>query len=336
MRNSKATRVFMVLSMFIIFSCEKEEQPIEKQTKTGDQLTASVFIDTDYKYQVFYDLESNTEVSQNLTSAWDLGFECGEDGYHVKLNTSRGMQAWASEETIFSAIESNSGAKWAWDNPNGSIDSTAIGEWGEKNGNDIVSNNHVFVLDLGYDSEGDSQGYKKMQILGLEDNEYRVKIADLSGENEFTKVVQKDNDYNFVFLSIGNQGEVVNIEPPKDDWDLVFTKYTHIFYSNNVPIPYGVTGILINSNATTVHKDTVFGFEDANLETAKDLEYIPDHNTIGYDWKTYDYGAGGYIMHPEKNYLIKNRSGNYFKFHVIDFYNESGQKGNIKFEFQRL
>ena len=58
MRNSKATRVFMVLSMFIIFSCEKEEQPIEKQTKTGDQLTASVFIDTDYKYQVFYDLES--------------------------------------------------------------------------------------------------------------------------------------------------------------------------------------------------------------------------------------------------------------------------------------
>ena len=41
-----------------------------------------------------------------------------------------------------------------------------------------------------------------MQIIGLEGNEYTIKIANLSGENEFLKVIKKDDDYNFVFLSI--------------------------------------------------------------------------------------------------------------------------------------
>jgi len=336
MMNPKINSIFLILLTFIFVSCEKEEQPIAKKIKPGNQLTSAVFLDPDYKYQVFYDLETNTEVARNLTTAWDLGFECGNDGYHVKLNTSRGMQVWSSGSTLFSAVENTTGAKWNWDNPNGSIDSTAIGSWGAKNGNDVISSKQVFVLDLGYDSEGKSKGFRKMQIIGLEANEYSVKIADLSGENEFLKVIKKDNDYNFVFLSIDGNGKIMTIEPPKNDWDLVFTKYTHIFSSNNELIPYGVTGVLINSSATSVHQDTFFGFDDTDLEIAKEVEYIPDHHTIGYDWKTYDYSSGGYIINTEKNYLIKNRVGNFYKFHIIDFYNENGQKGNIVFEFQRL
>ncbi len=320
-----------------LISCEKEEQPVEKKYVPGDQTIASVYLQSGYKYQVFYDLESNAEITQNLKTSWDLGFECGPGGYHVKLNSSKKMKVWSSGETNFSALESNSGAKWSWDNPNGSMDSTAIGEWAERNGGDFVSNNEVLVLDLGLDLEGDPIGYKKIQILGLENNQYTVKVADLSGENEFIKTIPKDDDYNFMFLSIGNQGEIVTVEPPKDDWDLVFTRYTHTFYDeNNNPLPYVVTGILINSYSTSVHQDTIFGFNNVNLEIVEDFEYLYNHNTIGYDWKTYDYDARGYIMHPEKNYLIKNRVGNYFKFHVIDFYNESAQPGNIKFEFQKL
>ncbi|MBI35493.1 MAG: hypothetical protein CMP67_09045 [Flavobacteriales bacterium] len=328
--------ITLLFISFFIFSCEKEEQPIERQKKTGEQITASVFLDSDYKYQIFYDLESNKEVAKNITTEWDIGFECGDEGYHIKLNASKGMQVWCSGETSFSAVESYSGAEWTWDNPNGSIDSTAIGEWGQKNGEDIISNNQVFVLDMGYNSEGYSQGYKKMKILGLSDNRYQVKIADLSGENEFTKFISKDNDYNFVFLSFENQGAIVSIEPPKDDWDLVFTKYTHTFQSEGVPIPYGVTGILLNPSRISVHRDTIFGFENINRDAAQTLEYSFNHNVIGYDWKTYDYESGSYIIHPEKNFVIKDKSGFYYKFHVIDFYNDSGQKGNIKFEFMLL
>ena len=342
MKINKITRLYLLLFTLFIYSCEKEEQPIdiveeesiEKEDVSSGKITASVFIEPDYKYQVFYDLETNVQISKKLTTSWDLAFECGEDGYHTKLNSSRVMKVWSTGKTNFSEVQSTANAEWEWDDPNGSLDLTGIGEWGVKNGNDIVSNNHVFVLDLGKDSEGDSQGYKKMQILGLEDDAYRVKIADLSGENEFTKVIQKDNDYNFVFLSIGDQGEMVSIEPPKDDWDLVFTKYTHTFY--NPTIAYGVSGVLINSNATSIHQDTIYGFENIDFEIAKGLNYITDHNTIGYDWKSYNHDSRAYTMDPDNNYIIKNRSGNYYKFHLIDFYNETGQKGNIKFEFQKL
>ncbi len=337
MKNRKTISVFIGVFALGLISCEKEEQPIEKKYVPGDQTTASVYLESGYKYQIFYDLESNAEVAQNLKTSWDLGFECGSDGYHIKLNSSKKMKVWASGDTNFSAVQSRSGAKWIWDNPNGSMDSTAIGEWGERNGNDIVSKSQVFILDLGLDLEEDVIGFKKMQILGLENNQYTIKIADLSGENQFIKIIPKDNEYNFMFLSLGDKGEIVTIEPPKDDWDLVFTRYTNTFYDDaNNPLAYVVTGILINSNATSVHKDTVIGFEDINLEIAKGFEYEYDRNSIGYDWKTYNHDEGGYIMHPEKNYLIKNRTGNYYKFHVIDFYNEIGQTGNIKFEFQKL
>ncbi len=332
----KIKSLSLVFIVLFFVSCEKEEQAIEKKIKPGDELISSVFLGSDYKYQIFYDLENKTEVARNLTTDWDLGFECGNEGYHVKLNSSRGLKVWATGTTLFSAVETTAGAKWSWDNPNGFLDSTAIGKWGEKNGNDIISNKQVFVLDLGYDSEGDSKGYKKMQIIGLVNNEYTVKIADLSGANEISKVIKKDNDYNFIFFSIDGIGKLVTIEPPKEDWDLVFTKYTHTFYVDNLAQSYVVTGVLINSYFTSVHYDSFFGFENTDLEIAQGLDYTTAQNTIGYDWKTYDYDAGGYIMHPEKNYIIKNSVGNHYKFHIVDFYSESGQKGNIVFECERL
>ena len=38
----------------------------------------------------------------------------------------------------------------------------------------------------------------------------------------------------------------------------------------------------------------------------------------------------------EKNFIIKNSIGLYFKLHFIDFYNDSGEKGYPKFALQQL
>ena len=341
MKLKRITSFWISLLVLVFSSCEKEEQPIkieeesvEQENIPGDKITASVSIENNYKYQVFYDLETNTEVAQNLTTAWDLAFECGENGYRVKLNYSKGMQVWATNQTSFSNVSSiPNDAEWTWDNPNGSLDSTAIEEWGIKNGNNIDSKNEIYVLHLGYDSNGDELKYKKMQMLGLKGDEYSVKIADLSGNNEFVLYFKKDNDYNFMFLSIPNR-ELVSIEPPKSDWDLVFTKYTQTFFMPD-PFAYGVTGVLISSNSTAVYKDTIHGFENIDLEIAKELNYSTDVNTIGYNWKDYSHDSGGYTI-LDNSYVIKNRSGNYYKFNLIDFYSSDGQKGDMKFQFQRL
>ena len=81
-------------------------------------------------------------------------------------------------------------------------------------------------------------------------------------------------------------------------------------------------------------KIAIIGLGYVGLPLAKSFSKY--YNVIGYDWKTYDYESGSYIIHPEKNFVIKDKSGFYYKFHVIDFYNDSGQKGNIKFEFMLL
>jgi hypothetical protein len=335
MKSTKSNILYLPLLLVFLYSCEKEEQPFENEHIPGDETTTSVFIDPDYKYQVFYDFETNTEVERNLSTAWDLAFECDDDGYHIKLNSSRGMKVWASGKVNFSDVQSSSGATWKWDNPNGSIDSTGIGEWRKKNENVNESKNEIYVLDLGYDTEGNMLGIKKLKILGLENDEYQIKVADLSGENEFHSFIRKDDAYNFVFLSIINS-EIVTIEPPKEDWDLAFTKYTHTFYVESTAIPYGVTGVLINSYATSAHQDVFHGFEGTDLEIAKELNYLSDQNTIGYDWKNYDHDAGVYSIDYDRNYIIKNRKGLYYKMRFIDFFNDIGEKGNMKFEFQRL
>ena len=56
---------------------------------------------------------------------------------------------------------------------------------------------------------------------------------------------------------------------------------------------------------------------------------------IGFDWKYYDFNLG-YIIYPDRYYLLKDEDGFYFKIRFIDFYDPSGNKGTATFEYQRL
>ena len=74
---------------FFIFtiSCDKEELPILPH-QTGDVLVQQIEMLQDYRYQVFYNLENNEIISENLKTDWDLGFENTQNGFHIVLNYS--------------------------------------------------------------------------------------------------------------------------------------------------------------------------------------------------------------------------------------------------------
>jgi hypothetical protein len=324
-----------ILTTAIFTSCEPEETPVQKRTTSGLQV-GTVDLTTEYSDQVYYDLETNSEVKRSPKTIWNLGFECSPEGYHIILNSSKAMQAWATGEINFENVTSYTGVDWTWDKPGGSMDSTAIGEWGVKSGESVISNNEVYVIDLGYDVHGNHDGYWKIQILGLTSSGYEIKAASIGGQNEFTKVIPKDGNYSFVHLYFHGTHEVKKVEPKSSEWDLVFTQYTHIFYDEPEPMHYLVTGVLLNPKNVEVTLNTIIDFEDLDLEIAQGFEYTSDADGIGYDWKTYDFDAGGFVLHPEKTYVVKNRSGLYFKIRFVDFYNELGAKGNPKFEFQQL
>ena len=41
---------------------------------------------------------------------------------------------------------------------------------------------------------------------------------------------------------------------------------------------------------------------------------------IGYDWKTYDFNSGNYVVDQNSNYIIKTNVGFYYKLHFLNLY----------------
>ena len=86
MKNS-----FIILLVILSFiSCEKGEIAIEPH-EPGDAIVNSVEMYSDYRNQIYFDLETNEVVGFNEKIEWDLAFECGANGNHIFINTAKSM-----------------------------------------------------------------------------------------------------------------------------------------------------------------------------------------------------------------------------------------------------
>jgi hypothetical protein len=137
-------------------------------------------------------------------------------------------------------------------------------------------------------------------------------------------------------LSLNGTGSIVSIEPPKEEWDLIFTQFTNIFYDEDPPLPYLVTGCIINRNVVEVCQVYDKDFEAITIEDIDKCPFSKNINTIGYDWKIYDFDTGQYKVYSNQNYIIKSTEDKYYKLHFIDYYDQQGNKGTPTFEFQEL
>ena len=315
--------ILTLVSLFFV-ACEKEEIPIEAHD-TGDVITTSVFMQSDYRNQLYFDLETNKMVKQNHKTDWDLGFETSVTGNKIVLNTSKLMYAANTQQNNFASVVDTVGLNFMWDAASGNLDSTAIGNW---------TTNNIYVIDRGFDQLGTHQGFSKIEFLSVNSTEYAVHFANLDGTNDVTMNITKDANYNLSFLSLN--GNLANIEPPNENWDLAFTQYTYIFYDETPITPYLVTGCLSNRNKVEVAKVFDKDFADITLSDINNYTFSTDIDVIGYSWKEYDFNTSSYIIYYSKNYIIKSTEGKYYKIHFIDFYDTFGIKGTPTFEFQEL
>lgn len=324
---------YLVL-LFAFTSCFEEDEMVPPH-ETGDLTTGEVELTETYKYQVFYDLETNSAVKQNLISEWDLGFETSDSGWHIILNTSKMMLAGNTGKTDFTVVKNNNGAVMNFDPSHGNLDSTAIRNWYSLSGGKPVSREYVYVIDRGTDESFNSLGEKKVTFNLQDENNYVVRFANLNGSNEKTVLIPKDTLVNFVCFSFDNG--IVNIEPAKNTWDLQFGKYSTLLFTDvGDPYPYLVTGVLLNTYKTVAVLDTTHQFEEVSFEIAEVQKFVSQKDIIGYEWKEYDFDNGMYTVLPEKIYVLKNRTGYYYKFRFIDYYNSTGEQGYPTFEFLRL
>lgn len=318
---------FIVLIAFLLvfcFSCEKEEIPVPKHT-SGSVLTEQIELGSDYRTQLYFDLESNQLVKSNLKTEWDIGFESTVEGYHIKLNSAKGMALSKTNYQNFSDVLDTLNTIWRWDASSGNMDSTALGDW--------RIDTTVYIINLGYDIAGNPLGFKKLKILSVNEHEYHIEYGNLADAESSEFTITKKTEVNFNAFSFIT-GQQFDIEPDKITWDLHFTQYTHLFY--NPDHAYIVLGVLGNPYNTLSKEITSVGFDEIDITTATSLILGNNVDEIGYDWKFFDFDTGIYAVDFERVFIIQTQEGYFYKLRFIDFYNTSGDKGAPKFEFQQL
>lgn len=319
-------RVLSLMALTACLSgCLKDELPVPA-SDLGPVTLGQACIGTDYSGQIWYDIGTNTIVGSNSKMDWDLAFECGTDGWHVRLNGARFMRAVEKPgDDITQPVDTSGfGPFWRIDHNSGSLDSTAIRDW--------RTEQPVYTLDLGYNTLGLRMGVRQLRVLSADANGYTFEIAAMNGTNVQTYSVAKDPQRSWTHFRISG-GQTVTIAPPQGSYDLVITQYTYQFYDPYTA--YLVTGAVNGYSGCRVSRLTA-DFAAVTLADTLAHPFTRDEDGVGYEWKEYDFDASLYTVFPDHVFIVQDAEGVYFKLHFTDFYDENGQRGCPKFEVVAL
>ena len=319
--------IIHILFAFSAISCIKEELPVPAHI-SGELQLGQVEMGANYHNQVFFSLTNEQISSQNEETNWDIAFGCHEQSNFLFLNSSLVSSAHNTMTTTFETVTSLSGNEiWKYDAPNGNTDSLALSKF---------DSGFVYIINRGQSVQqgGIQLGYKKIKVE-LVDNKYHIRHAELDGTLDTTLIIEKDTLKNVIAFSF-NTNQTVNIFPNKSDYDLIFTAYTHVFWDFSPPLPYRVSGVLLNKNETSVFVDTLHDFYDIDHNTFQQSNFSYNLDEIGYDWKTYDFNSSTFTVRDNINYIIRSQTGQYYKLRFLDFYSDQGEKGTPIFEYQKL
>tara|TARA_Y100000994_G_scaffold249428_1_gene261042 strand:+ start:14706 stop:15695 length:990 start_codon:yes stop_codon:yes gene_type:complete len=324
--------IFYYFLILIIVSCEPKEYPINIQ---GLVNYVQVNLGSDYCNQIYYDIDDNIVISENLITEWDIAFY--NEINAIKINSAKymrliGFESILNFENIDNIIENND---WLYDDPSGDIQLLAF------NNNSETLSKNFFLVDLGYDCYTNHLGYSIIQIIDFDEDAYIIQIIDLDQNNNLIYndiiEIEKNNKSYLRYFSLINKNFMNN---ELSTWDLMFTRYTEFNVIppggiNLNPLPtYRVVGVLQNYSIS-VAVDTLNDFSDINITNINNYNFSENSNTIGYDWKFYNSDLGIYSINSPV-YLIKSQNNNYYKLLFLDFYSESGEKGSPTFQIEKL
>jgi hypothetical protein len=281
------------------------------------QTPQTISIGTGYTDHVWYSLEDG-EVARSSKSAWDLAFEISGFTASILVNHVNANALWvyphgdtADWATLDTAgIESwpqvyNTDTSWAWGafNVNKNLGNSMDLGWGQYNmiTHQVVGDS-LFVIRNG-------NTFKKLWIVALAGGTYSFRMANLDGSNEIERTLAKPAfaGRNFGYYSIVDD-QNKNLEPNQQEWDLLFTQY-----AANIPFfgAYPSTGVLQNAG---VHAVKAYPVEDTETyEEHQTKEFSSAINTIGYQWKNYDFASASWMIADSTVYFVRAKNGALWK-----------------------
>lgn len=303
----------------------------------GQAVTDQVSLQSGYTNQVFYSLE-NGEVSNITNDDWDLAFDLGGFGIGVRVNTQLGINvytiendtaSWLTADTAGIATATpllNSDEDWTVGALNQDVDPSNPSDVGWGIYNTIthhIIGNKIFALQYADGS------VKKLWIKSVIGGDYIFRMANLDNSDDVTQTVVKANytGKNLVYYSAATN-TVIDREPLSADWDFVFTKYTTELSPGS---PYNVTGVLTNKFTETYEAT---GDEASNLAFNSAYPFSSEINVIGYDWKSFSFGIGAFVLADSTAFFIKTEGGDYWKLIMTEF--EGTSTGNVAFTKEKI
>jgi hypothetical protein len=320
--------------LIIMNSCKKSSDTgVALEIKTG-----TISLGAGYANEIYLSLSDGlaTTVPRNN---WDIAFSVPKREAAILANTTSGVvlkaypvpgSDWATpvDTTGFKSWTTlyNSDTTWS----EGAFNMNATGNlnlnygWGEY---DINTHNLTGVCLYIIKTRGAS--YKKIWIdnkLSTQ-QKYTFRYADLDGSNP--QIINLDlagSNKNFMYYSLDTKEEV-DREPDKDKWDILFTKY-HTLIDG---LDYVPTGVLQNIGVTAqISKDT-----DPESKVFPSTGFLKEINTIGYDWKDYDFEANKYTIKEDSCvFFVKDLSEAVYRIKFNTF--EGSTTGNISFDVSIL
>jgi hypothetical protein len=330
-KSGKLKYSIIFLPLLMLQGCFPQDDPVVPLDIDIVEIPYSM-----YDTQAWFSLRDMSVASHNSYLDWDLGFESSGTGHHIILNTSRFMHAGNTGSADFNGITTNTCDTMIYDDSNGDMNKTAIGQWADFSDplNPVYTKN-VYIIDLGADNNGILFGSKKITFDSFVNNTYSIHFSNLDGSDEHTFDVVTDPDRSFTFFSFKDGGSLVPAQPADSNWDICFTQYsTILFDDNNVATPYLVRGVLSNMKGITAARDTINSFYDITAEDIAGYTFSSAQDAIGYEWK--DYKDDSYKINPDIFYIIRDQQGAYYKLKFTGYYNSTGERGYPSFQCIKL
>ncbi len=327
-------KVLIYITLTYLISCETEI-PMSPNENSKEVFFQQIDIGSDYCYQKYYNFENNSISGENMINDWDIAFSNSEQESNILLNSSKMMKITTiNPQSGFKNIEeiiNSDTTEWHYDSPS---------DFNESAFSHFSLNEGYYLVDLGYNCTDEALGFTILQIVEVNPLLYKIKIIRILEGNSLQYSeeieIEKNNKKPFLFYSIENDS-FIEIRP--NEWDLLFSKYTafDVPHPNNTGLildVYLVTGILQNTHIE-VAIDSINLFENISQENIPNYIFESNINTIGYNWKIFDFFTNLYSIDGSKIYIIKNQE-NYYKLKITGYYNNFGEQGCLNFQTQKL
>jgi len=308
--------VYMVLPA-LLCSCERDEIPLEYVAPDTSAVSRQIEMGADYRYRVYYDIESDSVLAVHQKSDWDISFACGAGESTIRLNSSRLMSLRQVDGLTIEEINTVQGDGPRYDSGDGQ--ETAFGDW-------LMQPGAVYLLDLGIDALGLPIGRHKVEVISVNESGYTIRHASLFSSDIEEVYIPKDDTRNQVHLSFSEGVKL--LEPPKEQWDLLFTHYTLFFefQFGQSNIYYLVSGVLSNPYGVWAADLSEYDFEAIEQSDIDNAGLSPLHDVIGYDWKEFSLDESSYSILPHA-FGVQSVEGNLYKLQFSNFLNAQGDRG---------